>query len=366
MFEIFPWNPQLETGLAEIDAQHRVLVRLLNQLAQAHVQGGSAEQVRAVLAELARYTQYHFSTEEGIWRSALAGDAWFEAHVAAHKGFIAHIEALTADSRAWADILDELFGFLSQWLAFHILDNDKRMALALRAVQAGERLAQAREHADAQMQGAGALLIQTVLQMYRAVCAQAIELMKEKLARQQAEAALQSGEQRWAFLRDLQRDWPGVGTMAQQLGRIVEHLPAGVLVAELNSRRLVFANPHAARLLGYDTDALLRLTLSDLHPPYCANQIEADLQALHGPASPHPLERPTLHQDGHTFTASVARSVLRLGDQPVLISVLTEVGPPLAPPAPGSVAGLARHAQPDARSQPTAPKPPTDPGTELA
>ena len=31
-FEIFPWNPQLETGIAIIDDQHRNLVILLNKV----------------------------------------------------------------------------------------------------------------------------------------------------------------------------------------------------------------------------------------------------------------------------------------------------------------------------------------------
>ena len=38
-FEIFPWNPQLETGIAIIDDQHRNLVILLNKLGQQYVQG---------------------------------------------------------------------------------------------------------------------------------------------------------------------------------------------------------------------------------------------------------------------------------------------------------------------------------------
>lgn len=34
MFELFPWNSQLETGIAKIDAQHRILVGLVNRLAR--------------------------------------------------------------------------------------------------------------------------------------------------------------------------------------------------------------------------------------------------------------------------------------------------------------------------------------------
>ena len=37
MFELFPWNPMLETGIEAIDAQHRRLVALLNRLARVSV-----------------------------------------------------------------------------------------------------------------------------------------------------------------------------------------------------------------------------------------------------------------------------------------------------------------------------------------
>lgn len=90
MFEIFPWNPQLETGIALIDEQHRVLVNLINRLAQQHVQGASEAEVQAILGELADYANYHFRTEEGIWHSALAGDAWLEKHIETHQRFFTH------------------------------------------------------------------------------------------------------------------------------------------------------------------------------------------------------------------------------------------------------------------------------------
>ena len=32
-FEIFPWNRNFETGIDDIDQQHRVLVNILNRLA---------------------------------------------------------------------------------------------------------------------------------------------------------------------------------------------------------------------------------------------------------------------------------------------------------------------------------------------
>ena len=65
-FEIFPWNPQLETGIAIIDDQHRNLVILLNKLGQQYVQGVSKQAIEHILKELSDYADYHFQTEEAI------------------------------------------------------------------------------------------------------------------------------------------------------------------------------------------------------------------------------------------------------------------------------------------------------------
>ena len=65
-FEIFPWNPQLETGIAIIDDQHRNLVILLNKLGQQYVQGVSKQANEQILKELSDYADYHFQTEEAI------------------------------------------------------------------------------------------------------------------------------------------------------------------------------------------------------------------------------------------------------------------------------------------------------------
>ena len=199
-FEIFPWNSNLETGIALIDEQHARLVELLNRLAQQHVQGASAEEIQGILGELADYADYHFHSEEAIWQASLGDDPWFNQHQHSHAAFFQRIQALQDSARPFTEVLSELFAFLTQWLAFHILDSDKRMAKAVFAVADGLDVAAARQRADEEMSGATALLISTVLQMYEQLSSQALELMQEKHARERAEAALRHSESRWKFL----------------------------------------------------------------------------------------------------------------------------------------------------------------------
>ena len=189
-FEIFPWNANFETGIDVVDAQHRTLVALLNRMAQQFIDGSTEAQTRQILGELADYAEHHFSTEEAVWLAAFGQDAHLHSHQQSHRAFFEHIAHLQAGQRPFQEVLDDLFGYLSSWLAFHILDSDKRMAKAAQAVKEGLPLTQAHERADAEMQGATATLIQTVLDMYRKISAQALSLMHERHARIQAEQAV--------------------------------------------------------------------------------------------------------------------------------------------------------------------------------
>lgn len=201
-FEIFPWNHNLETGIEIIDVQHRQLVHLLNQLATQHVQGARQSEVQRILQELADYAHYHFETEEAIWQQALGEDSWFSQHCKVHHDFFVYIDRLLHDERPFDIILEELFAYLTQWLALHILDSDKRMAKAVRAIEEGLSLAEAEARANEEMSGATRLMIETVLSMYQKLSSQALELMREKQARLKAEQALQRSEARWQFLRE--------------------------------------------------------------------------------------------------------------------------------------------------------------------
>ncbi|WP_417578952.1 bacteriohemerythrin [Nitrincola sp.] len=213
-FEIFPWNSQLETGIAIIDDQHRNLVSLLNKLGQQYVQGVSKQAIEQILTELSDYADYHFRTEETIWKASLGGDEWFSGHVDSHQLFFEEIELLRTSQLPFSQLLEELFSFLTQWLAYHILDSDKRMAKAVHAIAEGLSLVDARQRADDEMRGATAILIKTVLSMYEKLSSQAMQLMHEKHARQQAEAALDLSEQRWKFL--LQGSHEGFWEWAEQ------------------------------------------------------------------------------------------------------------------------------------------------------
>lgn len=203
-FEIFPWNSNFETGIQTIDEQHQQLVYILNKLA-THLADCSNEIVlNEIFEELANYADYHFKTEESIWSEYFFEDEWYQSHESAHSYFIGDVLALkrNEENKPFDDVVYEIVSFLSKWLAYHILDTDKRMAKAVLFIQKGFSINDAKIHAFEEMSGSTNVLINTVLSMYDNLSARTLDLMREKTLRKQAEEALKRSEEYWKFILD--------------------------------------------------------------------------------------------------------------------------------------------------------------------
>ncbi|NWF36917.1 bacteriohemerythrin [Mariprofundus sp. KV] len=192
-FEVFPWNDNFETGIPEIDDQHKQLVHLLNQLAAHLAHQSDSIELNKVFGELAAYADHHFKTEEGIWRPYFKDDDWFINHEQTHNSFMENVVKLKEEegTKPLDEVIEDILKFLTHWLAYHILDSDKRMAKAVLAVNSGLSLEQAKMHADHEMSGSMRLLIETVLGMYDSLSSRTLELMKEKTERKRFEKELQ-------------------------------------------------------------------------------------------------------------------------------------------------------------------------------
>lgn len=201
-FDIFPWDNNFETGIDEIDEQHKKLVQILNQLA-AHLANRSHEVIlEQIFEELAEYADYHFKTEENIWTKYLKDDECYVEHEQIHKSFISQVIALKqldAD-KPLDQVIQDIVSFLSKWLAYHILDSDKRLAKVVLAIESGNSLEQAKIIANDQMSGSMQILINTVLKMYDSLSTRTLDLMREKALRKEAEDALTLSEERWKFI----------------------------------------------------------------------------------------------------------------------------------------------------------------------
>jgi diguanylate cyclase (GGDEF)-like protein/hemerythrin-like metal-binding protein/PAS domain S-box-containing protein len=190
--DIFPWNENFETGIAIVDEQHRKLVELLNKLASHLAYGAATPELNIVFEELTDYAQYHFKTEEGVWRKFLPVDELSIAHEKTHKDFVTEVLDLRGqkDSLATEKVIEDIVLFLTHWLAFHILEADKNMAKIVLFMQQGMMLPEAKEKARMEMGGALRVLIETILSMYDTLSSRTLRLMREITERQRAEDRL--------------------------------------------------------------------------------------------------------------------------------------------------------------------------------
>lgn len=125
------WGPMLEVGVKEIDTQHRKLVDLANELADALKAGKGKDVLGKILTELVRYTQTHFGTEERLMdlhKYPATAD-----HKQQHKDLVKTVSDFKAKfDKGDAALTDDLMNFLRDWLTKHIMNTDKALARDLK------------------------------------------------------------------------------------------------------------------------------------------------------------------------------------------------------------------------------------------
>jgi len=137
MLETFVWSDLFATGVAEIDAQHRRLVELVNALGR-DAESADVAHIDRALQALADYTVYHFQSEERIMAEYQVAAAHADRHRATHQGFVRQVvEWLERRKNNESVSLAQLLEFLANWLIFHILGDDQSLGRQVAAIQAG-------------------------------------------------------------------------------------------------------------------------------------------------------------------------------------------------------------------------------------
>ncbi len=189
--EIFPWNRNFITGIPQIDEQHHKLADLINELTRQLAKDDLVV-LSSVFDELQAYASYHFQTEESIWAPCFEGDPWFATHQKTHSSFLEMIFKIKNEQNGQSlrEVVTKIVKFLISWLAFHVLDSDKRMAIVLQNVNAGVPLEEAKLISDVEMNGSTKVLVDTILSMYEDLSSRTLVLMRERVERQKIEIQL--------------------------------------------------------------------------------------------------------------------------------------------------------------------------------
>jgi hemerythrin-like metal-binding protein len=121
------WTPAMSVGVPELDEDHRVLFRIINQLAESKKNDDHAGILRQSLYSLLRYAEFHFAREEKVLTAC--DFPGMTHHKQEHRAFTAHMkklaEALDDDELPAAEIINQdLLTYLKDWLNHHILIED--------------------------------------------------------------------------------------------------------------------------------------------------------------------------------------------------------------------------------------------------
>lgn len=119
------WTDNYSVGVGSIDADHKKLVGMVNDLFDGVKEGHGIETVGRVLDGLIAYTVEHFNREEHYFAQTSYPDA--AAHKAEHEDLKKQVLEIQAKLKAGNNTVTlETMGFLKNWLINHIQGTDKK------------------------------------------------------------------------------------------------------------------------------------------------------------------------------------------------------------------------------------------------
>jgi hemerythrin len=119
------WTDQFSVGVAVFDDEHKKLIAIINTLYESVNAGTDKLALQRVCDELVDYTISHFRHEEEYFEEWGYPDA--ENHVASHEAMRRQVfeyrnRIRSAES---SELASELLRFLREWLARHIMIEDR-------------------------------------------------------------------------------------------------------------------------------------------------------------------------------------------------------------------------------------------------
>jgi hemerythrin len=119
------WTDEFSVNIREIDAQHKQLIAMINDLHEVMRTGGGKDALAKILDDLADYTTYHFAYEESL----LVRHGYHDAadHAAEHEQLAAQVAEMQQHFHAGTFVMSvDVMQFLKQLLAFHMQGTDRQ------------------------------------------------------------------------------------------------------------------------------------------------------------------------------------------------------------------------------------------------
>jgi hemerythrin len=128
-------EPIPHLGVPAIDAQHQLLVQLLERLSRVLVEFGPKDRLVRLLREIKKYAEYHFTSEEN-YMVDLAYPLRAE-HARHHSEMLAELSVRIGRANASWRQAAQVEEFLQTWLTHHIGIEDRKLADFVAGVRRG-------------------------------------------------------------------------------------------------------------------------------------------------------------------------------------------------------------------------------------
>ena len=125
------WKEEYLIGVEEIDRQHMDFVKLINRLNIIKEYGDNLEYSLRLMAEVAKYADYHFTCEENIMYLTKYPD--LEKQEKAHKEMLAEYGNLMQSIQNKEAVIEDVIKYLEAWFAQHSVELDKRIGTFLKS-----------------------------------------------------------------------------------------------------------------------------------------------------------------------------------------------------------------------------------------
>ncbi len=124
---LIEWRTEFETGIAEVDHEHKALVELINTMHGAIGASAPKESVDAFLGEVFAKISAHFALEETVMRKHRYDE--YLAHKADHEQLLDDLRDImdAHESRGFADYAEQLEHAVRDWFVAHFKTRDARL-----------------------------------------------------------------------------------------------------------------------------------------------------------------------------------------------------------------------------------------------
>jgi len=124
---LIEWRREFETGIADVDYEHRELIGLINELHGTMQSGADRATVAEFLGEVFARISAHFALEETVMRRERYDE--YEAHKTEHETLLDEMRDImdAHDQNTESGYEDALSSALSGWFVNHFKTKDARM-----------------------------------------------------------------------------------------------------------------------------------------------------------------------------------------------------------------------------------------------